>query len=723
MSSDRGCFKTVIFTDGEIVATQNKNSSLGVCFALPQCASRTDVLAADYPADELFMSFDDEEKNKKKDADVEEEGEEAIDLSAEFTGAFGLMEKDETGVGAKKNHTTTTSPPREVVKPSINASPRSVIFTKAHGSTPAQQKQQNEVLRAEKSNADDTAPQSMGLTYFNSDVTRDPISLEGYSIGDEANLEDLPLDISKEDAALEAKSLEVGDAAFILRSDCKWTYSIVIDKAVVPNGQSALRFEVGADNSRKTFMEAQWGKYIRVIKATKQNTVGKRNLTTAVVKKSEDANVVTPEDPDLSYYESDSDEDTLNDYANEDANQDSAEVKNSARLKGILRNKGENSLDRYLKSKVVERRRSEGNAGYSVHFNTTDDAESWTSDPLTIEQAFGTKKGEEEDSIGVKEEESKLHPTESKAAEVEVEGEEGSKPEPTESTAAEVEAVEVGVDFADIKNESPVMMTVKNVPTETESIDQTAPIVDENEDSALQTPTQLYKKGVELFNSGLSPIRLDLTTISPSLDCPASPSKIGESWDVGQLLFKLADPVFPWQHTAGVDLKNSTPIRQKPTLASTPLNDAVMPNEDVVDESLTIECELQNTADVKVHAVHVTPLPPAALQSQYEESKADTKVHNVRMTSHEDAIQFANELSMYKRDALNIHTRKGSVKASLGAISSMPALSKRERSIKNTLVAISKARSSKKAGKVNLDTLNITADTIDSYEVRQEKNF
>eukprot|EP00985_Skeletonema_marinoi_P035445 scaffold46564_cov183-Skeletonema_marinoi.AAC.1 len=137
----------------------------------------------------------------------------------------------------------------------------------------------------------DDASQVMGLTSLINNTTRKSISGKGYSVGDEANLMDFSVDISKEDAAFEANSLEVGDAAFILRSGGKWTYAIIIDKAMVPDGQYALRFEVGADNSRKTFMEAQWGKYVRVIKAS-NSTAAESNAAT-----------VMATDPDLSYYE------------------------------------------------------------------------------------------------------------------------------------------------------------------------------------------------------------------------------------------------------------------------------------------------------------------------------------------------------------------------------------------------------------------------------------
>ena len=676
------CRNPVIFNDGEIISPPNrKKSTLGICFDLPECASCTDELTADYPArrDLLLLSFDDESKKphpqQDKDADIEEEGEELFDFSAEFNGAFGLMEKDEAGMGVEKNQATATSPSREDVVATNSSSPRSVISPKVFDSTPTKQQQQQqqqlsaaeprEVFSAKnRSFADDNASQATG------NATRKPISIEGYSIGDEAKFNDISFDISKEDATLEAKSLEVGDAAFILRSDCKWTYSIVIDKVMAPS-QSALRFEVDADNSRKTFLETQWGKYVRVIKTTKQITVAETKTTTSTAVVAT-AVVAAPEDPDLSYYESDSDEDILNDYANQDAVDTS-----SARPTGILRNKSENALDRYLKSKVVERNRSEGNAGYSVQFNMMDDAASWTSNAL--EQAFGTKKDEVEKFLG---------------------SEEKSKPEPVELfpakeiqfVSAESDAIEVGAELADIKDE-------------TSSIEQSTPSIDEKEDSLMQKPNQLYKKGLALFNSGMSPI-------SPASECASTPSKIGESWDVGQLLFLLAD--------MGIDLNNSTHISQEPNLASTPLKNAAVPKEDVVDESLTIECELQRT-DVKVHEVYVTsPSPPAALQAEHEdESKADVKVHNVRMTSspptvfqggNEDAIQSANDLSLFKRNALDIHKGKGIVKESLVA----PTLNKRDRSIKNKLRAytVSRVLSSKKSSKVN-----ITADTIDSYEV------
>ena len=144
----------------------------------------------------------------------------------------------------------------------------------------------------------------------------------------------------------------------------------MIDKTADPDGQRALMFEIGADSSCKTFMEPQWGKYVRAIKTT-DGTVADRNAATLM-----------ESDPDLSYYaSSDSDEEeSLNDsdHTNHDAD-DTGDDTSLARPKGILRNKKDNALDRYLKSKakVVSRKRSEGSAGYSVqfvHFDITEDA-------------------------------------------------------------------------------------------------------------------------------------------------------------------------------------------------------------------------------------------------------------------------------------------------------------------------------------------------------------
>ncbi|KAL9188660.1 hypothetical protein ACHAXT_007038 [Thalassiosira profunda] len=96
--------------------------------------------------------------------------------------------------------------------------------------------------------------------------SRAPFALPTYALGDEGKPDHFAPAVSRETAAEEAKALDVGDAAFIKRSDLKWTYALVTEK-VTENDSTVLRFEVDVDKNRKSFPEAQWGKYIRVIKA------------------------------------------------------------------------------------------------------------------------------------------------------------------------------------------------------------------------------------------------------------------------------------------------------------------------------------------------------------------------------------------------------------------------------------------------------------------------
>lgn len=94
---------------------------------------------------------------------------------------------------------------------------------------------------------------------------RAPIGIPNYSLGDEGKPDHFNASTSRDDAAVEAHALAVGDAAFIKRSDLKWTYAIVTER-MENEGSVILRFEVDKDKNRKSFPQAQWGKYIRVIK-------------------------------------------------------------------------------------------------------------------------------------------------------------------------------------------------------------------------------------------------------------------------------------------------------------------------------------------------------------------------------------------------------------------------------------------------------------------------
>eukprot|EP00984_Skeletonema_dohrnii_P013397 scaffold5545_cov91-Skeletonema_dohrnii-CCMP3373.AAC.1 len=100
---------------------------------------------------------------------------------------------------------------------------------------------------------------------------RTPIQVEGLSLGDEGQLQHFNALASREEAAAAAKDLECGDAAFIKRSDLKWTYAILAEKDTDSEGV-ILRFEVDMDKNRKSFPQKQWGKYIRVISKQEQAT-------------------------------------------------------------------------------------------------------------------------------------------------------------------------------------------------------------------------------------------------------------------------------------------------------------------------------------------------------------------------------------------------------------------------------------------------------------------
>jgi len=95
--------------------------------------------------------------------------------------------------------------------------------------------------------------------------SRTPIALPSYTLGDDGRPAHFTATTPRETAAVEAKELAVGDAAFILRSGHKWAYAIVIEK-VEKDGGTILRFEVDMEKNQKTFPEAVWGKYIRVIR-------------------------------------------------------------------------------------------------------------------------------------------------------------------------------------------------------------------------------------------------------------------------------------------------------------------------------------------------------------------------------------------------------------------------------------------------------------------------
>ena len=99
---------------------------------------------------------------------------------------------------------------------------------------------------------------------------RKPISLPTYNLGDEGQPNHFIADTTSENAIEEAKSLVIGDAAFILRSDRKWCYAIMTEKG---NKEDVInmRFQMDEERNRKTFPVTSWGKYIRVIRVDEED--------------------------------------------------------------------------------------------------------------------------------------------------------------------------------------------------------------------------------------------------------------------------------------------------------------------------------------------------------------------------------------------------------------------------------------------------------------------
>ena len=118
--------------------------------------------------------------------------------------------------------------------------------------------------------------------------SRDRFSLPTYKLGEEGKPSHFNAATSREDAAEEAKALEVGDAAFIKRSDLKWTYAVITEKLAGEGESTVLRFEVDKDHNRKSFPEAQWGKYIRVIHVDDAELAKLKEEAGAVEKKEEE---------------------------------------------------------------------------------------------------------------------------------------------------------------------------------------------------------------------------------------------------------------------------------------------------------------------------------------------------------------------------------------------------------------------------------------------------
>jgi len=460
-------------------------------------------------------------------------------------------------------------------------------------------------------------------------------------------------------------------------------------------------------------MEGQWGKYIRVITKTSDDKeigieeeeeeeeeitklpsiVDKDDTAATAMTKDDDATAISG-DPDIQVYDSEADD---SDDSDEEDNE--RDVKPSSLRKT---------------SKLIDRSRSQGSTGSRVHFKL-DDATSIKTDTTsnrkqrsgvkaaTLDNFFLNKtkvvekKRNEEgntegfsvhfDPFGLGDDGTWTSDKQNGA------NNEAQHEEKMESVAADSAPAATESDdeiFAGVEdNEFPAAASKDdNIPSETEKTKQV-----ETGNTDVQTSSQLDEK--EPFQCDDSSIESDNGSSAPS------PPKPDGSWNVGQLFFQCAQPFLPLSSPHPVQS-----VTQEKSLASTPLDD--------VDESLNIECELSSTAGVKVHEPdnHLTSISPKSV-------RMSPIPRTIVVT--EDTLQLANDISMSKQNALGIDSKKGGIRESFIGMSNVI----REKELKNKLVAtVARQRSTTKTtDECGADALNITADTVDSYEVHPHEVF
>ena len=87
--------------------------------------------------------------------------------------------------------------------------------------------------------------------------------LPNYAIGDTGRVEDMIIDSKKITATLIAET-RPGDAAFVCRTDGRWTYAIA--KSRTYGDSAAIKFKVNLRGSTKEFPSSQWGGFVRPIR-------------------------------------------------------------------------------------------------------------------------------------------------------------------------------------------------------------------------------------------------------------------------------------------------------------------------------------------------------------------------------------------------------------------------------------------------------------------------
>ena len=356
-------------------------------------------------------------------------------------------------------------------------------------------------------------------------AARAPISLPTYSLGQEGKPDHFTASTSREAAAVEAKELAVGDAAFIKRSDLKWTYAVVTEKITGDDASVILRFEVDKDRNRKSFPETQWGKYIRVVHVDDAE----------LAKLTEEAAKVEAEKAEEEAKPEEKKEEVASAAVSSSAASTGGESKNSKGSKGSKTSKT---------SKVSVKSAKSGSWFGGIFGSSAKEEKSEETKPAVV--AEEPKK--EETAV----EEKPATPTPV------VEEEKPATPAPVEvetpvvkESAADGDSVEVTPEGEPVKSKSPVPLSVEtgdntkenSDPTAEEQIKLTAPptflpspkVVDDAVESKndavsalrsplnLKTPLSLKKKNSlvnKLFNKNKNSVQIADT---PKGDSPLSP--------------------------------------------------------------------------------------------------------------------------------------------------------------------------------------------------------
>lgn len=94
-----------------------------------------------------------------------------------------------------------------------------------------------------------------------------PRVLAHYTIGDTGRIEHMIIDTKKVTAAL-VSEIRVGDAAFVCRTDGRWTYAIAKGRTYGEN--PSIKFKVNIRGSTKEFPSSQWGGFVRPVQQQQQ---------------------------------------------------------------------------------------------------------------------------------------------------------------------------------------------------------------------------------------------------------------------------------------------------------------------------------------------------------------------------------------------------------------------------------------------------------------------